>query len=401
MGVALYRKKVKESILDKTVFLLQIIALLMFCWRSPFEFLGIHLLVYLILALLVFFNLLLAKKYQHKTNIPGWLYFLWGIFVFVAFLPEKGLLISGMGFASIYLVFLIWLLSPITSWRDENYCSKFLLVIVLVMVINAIISIYQYFVDPSVFGIVRSLYADEELLSSGKLSRRTVGFMGSPQSFSASMGVSLFLSSTINNKRLRLFSIAIIMIGGLLSGSRAFGLYLVFFIFFLYNNQNTKKKIVATFVIIVLLVVAGTSISSLFSENETLSRNFTVNNWAAKSIFFSQFYDFTGIDFLFGKGYGLEGWSTQTGSLSFDYSSTESAFLSIVYQTGLIGGLLFILTYVIIYKNSYRTLFCRCLMIPMFINLCVTPAFVGFGYSYIAWGVLFMLNNKKIGYKHE
>ncbi len=401
MGETLYRIKAKESIIDKTVFLLQIIALLMFCWRSPFEFLGIHQLVYVVLALIVVLNLLLAQKYKHKSNIPSWLYFLWGIFVFVAFLPEKGLLMSGMGFASIYLIFLIWMLSPITSWRDENYANKFILILVLVMVINAVISIYQYFVDPSVFGIVRSLYADEELLSAGKLSRRTVGFMGSPQSFSASMGVSLFMASSLKNKRLRLLCIGIIMIGGLLSGSRAFGLYLIFFIFFLYNNQNTKNKIVAAFVIIVLLVVAGASISSLFSENETLSRNFTVNNWAAKSIFFSQFYDFTGIDFIFGKGYGLEGWSSQTGSLSFDYSSTESAFLSIVYQTGLIGGLLFILTYIMIYRNSYRTLFCRCLMIPMFINLCVTPAFVGFAYSYMAWCVLFMLNNKKIGSKHE
>ena len=400
MGKVL-RKKTKTKKKELFVIILHAIALLMFCWRSLFEFVGIHQFVYVVIILLAIVNLLFASNYHHKANSPCWIYFVWGVFIFISFLAYKGLLVSGMGFVSIYLIFLVWMISPLTSLRDDKYYNTYLLLFVLVMVINSFISVYQFFVDPSVFGLVTSRYGDESLMSMDQVTRRTVGFMGSPQSFSASMGVSLFLASKVEIKELKLLSICIIIIGGLLSGSRAFGLYLVFFVFYLYNNQKAKNKIIITIACILLIIVAGASIMELFSDNETLSRNFTVRNWAAKSIFFSNFRDFQWIDYIIGRGYGLEGWGNQSGNISFDYSSTESAFLSIVYQTGVIGGLLLVFSYVKIYLNSYRTLFCRCLMIPMFINMCVTPAFVGFAYSYIAWGALFMLNNKKIGHDHE
>lgn len=234
-------------------------------------------------------------------------------------------------------------------------------------------------------------------MSMDNVTRRTVGLMGSPQPFSAACGLSLFIASDYRNRILRLFFVLIILAGGLFSGSRTFGVFFIFWLFYLYLRLSKKHRLVVTTILVPLFIGLGFYIYGFISDNATILRNFAYNEWAAADIFFSSFKRFELIDYIFGKGFGLEGWSATSGNLSFDYSSTESALLSIVYQTGIINAFFFIFSYYIIYKKSNRSYLCRYLMIPVFINLCVTPAFIGFAYSYIAWGALMMIQSRLIG----
>lgn len=246
--------------------------------------------------------------------------------------------------------------------------------------------------------MITNRYGNEDIMSMDNVTRRTVGLMGSPQPFSAACGLSLFLASNYkNNNYIKWLFAVIILAGGLFSGSRAFGVFFIFWLFYLYLQLSKRHRLIISGILVPILIGLGYYIYSLISDNATISRNFAYNEWAAADIFFSSFKGFFWYNYIFGNGFGLEGWNTSAGSLSFDYSSTESAFLSIVYQTGIINAVLFLLGYYIIYKKSNHSYLCKYLMIPMFINLCVTPAFIGFAYSYIAWGTLMMIQSRIIG----
>jgi len=373
----------------------------MFVWRGFFDLFGVSQLVYFFAVLLVLLNFFEYKRRQkiirRKTNIGLSLYIIFGFILVLFSFISKGPILTAMGFVSLYLNLLIWTYSLIPIDERSGYANNYINIFVASMAINAGVSIYQYFIDPSFFGMVTNMYGDADTMSMENVTRRTVGLMGSPQSFSASCGISLFVASVVKNKWFRLGSVVLILIGGLLSGSRAFGVFMIFWFLYLFFKLDKSQKAIAIIIIIPVLVYVGIFLYSIFEENETIMRNFAFDRWAASSIFFSSFKHFEWYDYIFGKGFGLEGWNANTGKLSFDYSSTESALLSIVYKTGVINAFLFLIGYITIYFKSLRNSFCRFLMIPMFINLCVTPAFIGFAYSYLAWGTLLMIQHRSLG----
>lgn len=372
----------------------------MFAWRGFFDLFGAGQFVYPLEILLLLLNFVAFFSIRRKKRIINaglYAYIILGLFLLLPSLIEKGPLLTGMGFASVYLNMLIWMYSVIPIEDKELYGQKFLTILLVVMSANAIVSLYQFFIDPSFFGMVTNRYGDESIMSMDNVTRRTVGLMGSPQPFSAACGLSLFIASDYKNRILRLFFVLIILAGGLFSGSRTFGVFFIFWLFYLYLRLSKKHRLVVTTILVPFFIGLGFYIYGFISDNATILRNFAYNEWAAADIFFSSFKYFGWIDYVFGKGFGLEGWSATSANLSFDYSSTESALLSIVYQTGIINALFFILSYYIIYKKSNRSYLCRYLLIPVFINLCVTPAFIGFAYSYIAWGALMMIQSRVIG----
>lgn len=372
----------------------------MFAWRGLFDLFRLGQLVYPLEILLLLFNFVAfftIKKKKKIVNTGLYAYLFLGLFLIIISVLEKGVLLTGMGFASVYLNMMVWMFSVIPIENKDNYADKYLTVFLIVMSVNAMVSLYQFFIDPSFFGMVTNRYGDESIMSKDNVTRRTVGLMGSPQPFSAACGLSLFIASGYKNKYIKWLFALVILAGGLFSGSRTFGVFFIFWLFYLYLQLSNKQKLTVTVLLVPIIIGLSFYIYGFIFDNETILRNFAYNEWAAADIFFSSFKRFELIDFVFGKGFGLEGWSATSANLSFDYSSTESAFLSILYQTGTINALFFIISYFTIYKRSNRSYLCKYLMIPVFINLCVTPAFIGFAYSYIAWGVLMMIQSSKIG----
>lgn len=380
------------------VFFLHIIILFLYLWRSLFEFIGIYPFVYVFSLLLALINVVSffgkpGKEHPRFTVLD--LYLFLGFFIFLLSLVRKGFLISAMGLASCYMNLCIWRFSYLVIGQESfcaKYREKFIKVFLFAIVVNVVIGLYQYFIDASVFGLVSGIYGDELLLSGGTVTRRVVGFIGSPQVFSASCGVALFVASSLKDLKFRIVSLLLILIGGLLSGSRAFGLFLVIFLVYMMFKLGNGRRFIYIIFSILLLFVIGMFFGDFLVSNETFSRNFTFYRWSALNIYFSQFKDINWYEFLFGNGFGLPGWSASGSNLSYDYSSTESSMVSFLYQLGIVPIFLFV-SFMITGIFKRKKHFCNFLFLAIFTNACFTPAFAGFSFSFIAWPFLLMAYN--------
>jgi len=172
---------------------------------------------------------------------------------------------------------------------------------------------------------------------------------------------------------------------GLLSNSRAFGIALILFALCLLSKLSLWKSIILLILALVLysliLIIADSGSPKIFY----LARNFDFSNWAAANVYFSSLKNNSFFEWIFGKGYGLEGWNAVGGAISFDYSSTESYIISIISQMGLIAAFIYTLwIFSLIKKNSKNRIFVF-MLIYIFLDSCFTPAFCGYAFSYVAW----------------
>ena len=157
--------------------------------------------------------------------------------------------------------------------------------------------------------------------------------------------------------------------------------------------KPAKRFILITGALLAIILVVSLSFGESLRINETLTRNFNFTKWAAKSVYLTQFKNITWYEALLGRGFGLPGWNATVGKLSFDYSSTESSFVSFVYQLGIIPTILLLCFFIkglIKNKKNHR---CFLVILGILINACFTPAFAGFAFSYIAWPILLMAYN--------
>ena len=369
----------------------------MYIWRSLFEGLGIYSLSYVISILLVGVNVVssLLRKYKGmRQNIFLDMYIVFAIIGFIVSIFSRGFVVSLMGIAAVLLNLMIWKYSKILAVDTKSdvlnlFCRYFM----FAMIINAIAGIYQYFVDPSVFGLVTGIFGDESIMSASNVTRRAVGFMGTPQVYSASCGVALFVAENIKNPKRRVIIQILLLVSGLLSGSRAFGVFAILFVLYITVKMSPVKRAFCVIGACVVLAVALLYVGDQLSEIDTLFRNFDFTRWAASKVYFSSFNEFKWHEFLLGKGYGLEGWSNNLSDISFDYSATESCLISIVYQLGIIAAFIFIFAFIVVFFRAKNNRVGRFLVVGIFINLCCTPAFAGFAFSYLAWPIILMINN--------
>lgn len=138
----------------RSTFYLHILVLLMFAWRGIFDYLGIGQLVYPVAILLLLMNFIVFVSNKRKNKIKNkglYAYFILGLILIILSLIEKGPILTGMGFASVYLNMLIWMYSFVPIENRKKYGEKYLTVFLVVMSFNAIVSLYQFFVDSSFF----------------------------------------------------------------------------------------------------------------------------------------------------------------------------------------------------------------------------------------------------------
>ena len=266
-------------------------------------------------------------------------------------------------------------------------------------VINAILGIYQYFIDFSLGGLVtHNVYGDSILMSSGKILKRSTGLIGSPQNYSLYMGImTIFALATLNKSKVKFMLTLIIVIGGILSGSRAYSVFiastLVVYIIFKLKNKISIKRLVQINLLIILFILTYIVFNKNIeiSENSTINRLFTLfNDWPALNIFIDNINDIKLIDLIFGKGLGYNERlvSMFLGNIN-EYRSVESYILSMLLQGGIFTIIAFICLYISVLikclrKKEYYSIG---LIIAIFINMMVTPSINGLGMSFIVWGI--------------
>ncbi len=242
------------------------------------------------------------------------------------------------------------------EWLKNKY-FKFLKFLFITIAISIII---QKFFSPSLFGYIDHYFYNETLYET--TSFRAIGLAGSPQNAALFLSAALFLKF----RKYNLVFKFIIILAGALTLSTFYGFALSYF--FLINFHNKYLKFfLCTFFIFLVFYGAGLENTFLefFSFNEILHLNDRYNFSYLSNIPFAGF----------GLGSNIE---NNFFTNNFEHISSESFFLSLVYEQGILGvfKVVFLSIFLITFRmqkteiaNIYRI---------VILNMLLTPCFLGF-----------------------
>jgi hypothetical protein len=259
---------------------------------------------------------------------------------------------------------------------------------------------------------MHDIYGSVEMMGSGRFVRRVTSLMGSPQNYSLYLAIiTSLVSYSALSKRNKILVYSILLFGGLVSGSRAYTVFIITVVvvnFFInstisaksYNNMVKRSLLFASSLGIILLIF-----NQDFS-NATVGRMFKlISDWPALEIYKYHMSTLSIPDFLLGKGVGVnERIVVQfLGSMYYDsvggyVNSYESYFLSVFMQLGIIGLLMAISLYIKSMISACRNLggLYFSILVAILINLMLTPSFNGLAMSFIIWPlILYPLYLKK------
>jgi len=374
-------------------------------FKSIFTYLNMEIYGYIASFLFLFINLLyftLSFKLPSKSKIII-LFFLIGILSLIISIVNDNILIGVVGFIGTYFYMTFWLISfsSINYTERKSFFYYYVNIMVVLASITAVFAIYQYFVDPTLFGVNPSQrYSDIELLGIS-ITRRATSFIGSPQNLGIYFGLMIGCLTLINYKKMvKVILYLLFTVGGILSGSSAFVIFLLLFLFaYNYRRQDIKgiKGILMVIIpVIILLVVFH------------LQRIENIENtiWQAFYIFDSRFDEALGSTYsmnsllvrdtfqhIFGNGIGLANRLVEVVTLEnppANWIGNESYLFMIFFELGLLGGVSFLMLYgvAIFYSYKDKTVYGRTLfaiLLGLTSNLAATPSATGLTMSFIIW----------------
>ena len=263
-------------------------------------------------------------------------------------------------------------------------------------ILMALGAIIQYFVSSNLFGLIQSnVYAPAEGTVNPNVTLRAISFISSPQSlglFLASIFVIRLYYYNLNIKNI--FIQGMIFFAGILTGSKAFIIFIGVAIFASLINFKFRSLIYILFGIVVLFFFGN------YLDFETLERFTQIGT---RIIFLSEYgtfqiwmsflnYQSTLTQELFGHGLGVLNTSAQD---FYNYKilggSSESYLVQLYFETGIIGLIIFLLFYTLIviksliYKSTRHLGF---VLIGSMAIMISTPAFFGFVNNFWIWGIL-------------
>ncbi len=367
---------------------------------------GLNNLPTLLTLVSIVFNIIFIVRIKLKKEfLPIYYYLILGILYMVLSFYKTEILQSIIGFSAFFLNLIFWLLTFNNIRRDNiiEIIDLFIRTSIILALISSILGIYQYFFDASIFGFAtHSIYGSNELLNSGRYVRRATALLGSPQNYSLYLGItSYFVFLKLSKSNFYKVAFVILLIGGILSGSRTYTL-MVFMCIGLHVLIQSINRIKVSIVIIVLFCIIIIFIGLIFfsdniSDNLTMSRLFTFfKSWPALEIIVSSIKDIDYVEFLFGNGLGYRE-RLVAQFLSIQYESVESFIISLFLQT----GLLFLIFFMYIYITSIskyiksKTYSGSILLITLITNLLVTPTFNGLAMSFIVWPIIIYSYSKE------
>lgn len=356
--LAIYSGGLVADFLLSMVLLVSVFAFLL-NWRQ-FKFEVGH----AILVLYILWCTLLVPLYGLTSNVGNYFVPIVGYFNIV------GLLIF---YSSIYLC---------TS-DTGKYLSYIKQILVFVGLINAVGAVCQYFLSENLFGLTsNAIYADAEILSNENVTKRAISFIASPQSLSLFLAFTMFLvPAVLKGKLARGLAIAIFLIAGVLTVSKAFFVFILAYL--LVYNVSFKRlgylviTMVAVYVFIIVMPedgFLGRVIQILyFAENFEQYSAYII--WKDSINYIDDF-----VGFISGKGIGV---FSRGGQVLANYEvlhgSTESYFIQILVETGIVGFvLLFSLVITSFLKMYPRDKVMACNLVAIAVVGVFTPAPYGY-----------------------
>lgn len=384
--------------------------MIFFSFRDIFIRLGVeNLIIMFSFSLLIFESLLnIEKGTINKRIIIPFIIIVMGLFQLIINFQKDSAMNSIIGFVSIFGYLMFWTLvfNKYNKLMLNGFKKKFYKWISWIGIINSILGIYQYFIDPSILGLVTNkIYGNSNILLNPNVTRRVVGFLGSPQNYSLFIGISFLTAQQVFvRNKIRFIVLPILIFGGLLSGSRTFFLFIAISILIklipygMTKGIILKKRSIKYFVLLAfLLPISLLYMSNIQNVDYTFLRVFDFNSWPALNVFISQVKNLDIKTLLIGNGFTFGVYSGVSSNL--DFSQYESYIISILFRAGFVQTFLVILIFLTALKKTYlqRDFITMGIVIVLIINIFITPSFGGLQMSFFIWPIILMpfLQNKK------
>ena len=265
-------------------------------------------------------------------------------------------LIACVGFAA-YAIPIVFAMLYLSAYRDASDRGRFIAIIIYAGTVMGLFGIYQIFVDPTLFGIMESVYYTNNLTSRTIVSTyRATSFLPSPQVYS----LFLLLTMTVLIERhadipiprkIKTLCLIVLVLSGLLSGSKLFVWGLVFVAAFVLFKKIMSKRhsfshrayvgffLVLGLIVILCAVVLQGGLFDRFDFVSIVTRGFTIYDTSQQDRFsaYSFLFNSSLTELLFGHGLSTSSYAA-AGLLGFDERVTlESYLLSIWYEMGFAG----------------------------------------------------------------
>ncbi len=370
---------------------------------------NIDMFIYFFTFLIIVANLFeFIFKGKIKSSISSvFILLIYSIFQLALTSIYNNVMYSLFSYMAVFLYILFWVLIINNQSSSLNYSlmkGYFKLNIVL-GIVSSILAIYQYYFDPSIFNlVVHNVYGNEEILLQGNVLRRTTALIGSPQSFSLYMGMvfGIVLFTKFPRKSIKLILLAVLFIGGILSGSRMFTVFIVIlFLGYLFENRNRLVKFLKPTYFILFGGIITLPFLELENNNTVIRLLDFIGNWPALMIFFENFKFDSFYNVIFGHGLGYKD-RIVYNFFGYEYQSVESYILLLLLQQGIVGLVLFINIYTRAFYNSIlKNRFVLYLLIAFLVNQLFVPAFSGLTFGFLGWGIIIYALSINRDYKDD
>ncbi len=334
------------------------------------------------IGMIVLFASIATKLKIGKNFIPA-LFFIFYIIFCVFLYPFVGIVnywITPFWGAFQLLGPLILSISVLYFLRQRFDFEKIVLVLVMFAFINAIGGIIQFYVSSNLFGLISNRVLDG---SFEHVTKRAISFLASPQSLSIYLAFCLTLVRYVQTKFFFKLIISLtIFYCGVLTGSKAFFVYIFAYFILLTPTKYKVFLISSLFVLVSLTINLRTGIDTFDRVLDLPLKLLKISEYET-FIIWKQFIIYpSGLEqVLFGHGVGVVSNFSQTFN---DYKlfngSTESFLIQVYFESGMIGLILFMVMFLypsirIIKIQKYRAFSCS--MIALLSNMAFTPAFYG------------------------
>lgn len=340
---------------------------------ASYIFIGIAY-VHLILLIIQYLNKHINQSINKSLFILN-LFFLCQLLYHMIF---NDTLTSIIGYSNIVL-FLNYTYLLMYIEDDKKFLIHYFKIFIIIICFGGIVN---FFISPEIFGLIdTSIYSDSTNLDKINFTKRAISFIKSPQSLGFVLGL-IFL--TINKKNFggKLFSILVFFVG-IITFSRSF---IISILIWVVNQLRIKFLyfliICSSFIYFFEKIVGYSGFDRLINFQDAL-RNF---EYSERYFAYTYYLKFDSIEsFLFGNGIGALSRGAEIIN-SNSFISSESYFIQIFFETGLLGFLIIFLFFLKTLLKSNKPL----LIISLIIISFLTPSLYGYTSSFIVYFLMFM-----------
>jgi len=391
------------------VFFLFLISFLIL-YKSILIHYGLDKIVYVLIAAFIgILSMVFIVRLKIKKSIL-WLlpFIILGLVSLLISMLNGSFFMGTVGFLGMYLFFFFWILSFSSVGEPDRYTlfNIYIRIQIVLAIVMTVFAIYQFFYNPTLFGIKpHELYSNVDILDV-IVTRRATSFIGSTQNLGIYLGVMCgFLMLTDFRWIAKMLLLSLFFIGGILSGTRAFFLFIVIFFFAYYFRHLENFGSLLSMLIIGLFFYSLIIIFQRMNV-EVAHRVYVLADKGVVS-HFDFWLPFITHDnlyhYIFGQGIGTAERLSEV--LTDNYvPNTESYLLKLYHEIGISGLCAFLLAYGVSMYNAFKkkSRFGKAIfaiLLGLITNLVATPSFAGLTMSFVIWPIILFPLSSSLGFK--